>query len=149
MNHAQSTHSSNTSACNTTYTPTALEVRFIHIGKTSTASQNPNINLLLWSLDRHIDQATHLVLYDVQLEQRFANVEVGLCVLLLSAEEAVESEEVTTKITRMLNVTFLHADINKKENFIEPNVILLTKAASQVVLQHEIIWVCLGEFFMI
>ena len=85
----------------------------------------------------------------MRLRQRFANVEVELCVLLLSAEEAVESEEVTTKITHMLNVLFLHADINKKENFIVPNIILLTKAASQAVLQHEIIWVHIGEFFMI
>lgn len=149
MNCVQSTHPSNTSACNTTYTPTVLEVKCTHLRKTSNASQNPNINLLLWSSDRHIDQATHQDLYDVWLRQRFANVEVELCVLLSSAEEAVESEEVTTKITRMLNVTFLYADIGKKENFIESNVILLTKAASQVVLQHGIIWVYLGEFFMI
>ena len=83
----------------------------------------------------------------MRLRQRFANVEVELSVLLLSAEEAVESEEVTTKITHMLNITFLYADIGK-ENFIEPNVILLTKAASQAVLQHEIIWVHIGEFSM-
>ena len=89
------------------------------------------------------------MLYDVRLRQRFANVEVELCVLLSSAEEAVESEEVTTKITHMLNVTFLYADIGKKENFIVPNVILLTKTASQAVLQHGIIWVHIGEFFMI
>ena len=85
----------------------------------------------------------------MRLRQCFANVEVELCVLLLSAEEAVESEEVTTKIIDMLNITFLYADINKKENFIVPNIILLTKAASQAVLQHEIIWVHIGEFFMI
>ena len=120
--------------------------------QTTTVQQNLNINLMFSSWDSCIDHTTHLVLYDVWLQQHFVNVAEVPCVLLsllVPAEVDAESEEVTTKITRMLNVTFLYADFNKKENFIVPNIILLTKAASQAVLQHEIIWVHIGEFFMI